>query len=108
MLMLIAEKLASRFNFMSYTYRDEMIGDGILRAVESLKSFDTTRPNPFGYFTLIIYRTFVQRIKKEKQERDTRDKLIMVEEIFSMQDGDTSQLTKDQVIGDFVFNSGNN
>lgn len=85
-----------------------MVSDGILRAVEAFKSFDPSKSsNPFGYFTKVIFRTFVQRIKKEKAERSMRDRLIMTDDLYDLQEGDDCHITKDQVIGDFDFNSGN-
>jgi DNA-directed RNA polymerase specialized sigma subunit len=105
-IILLAKRLATRYNFNGYTYKDEMISDGILRAIEAFKSFDPTRSNPFAYFTKVIYRTFVQRIKKEKAERSMKDRLIMTDDLFTLQEGDTCNLTRDQVIGDFEFNSG--
>jgi DNA-directed RNA polymerase specialized sigma24 family protein len=83
-----------------------MTSDGILRAIEAFKSFDPTRSNPFAYFTKVIYRTFVQRIKKEKAERSMKDRLIMTDDLYTLQDGDDCSITRDQVIGEFEFNSG--
>lgn len=105
-LIAMSERLASRHNFSGYTYRDEFVSDGVLRAVEAFKSFDPAKSsNPFAYFTKVIYRTFIQRIKKEKTERQMRDELIMVDPIFALQEGDTCPITRDQVIGDFQFDS---
>lgn len=105
-LIAMSERLASRHNFSGYTYKDEFISDGVLRAVEAFKSFDPAKSsNPFAYFTKVIYRTFIQRIKKEKTERQMRDELIMVDPIFALQEGDTCPITRDQVIGDFQFDS---
>ena len=105
-LIAMSERLASRHNFANYTYRDEFVADGILRSIEAFKSFDPEKSsNPFAYFTKVIYRTFIQRIKKEKTERQMRDELIMVDPIFALQEGDTCSITRDQVIGDFQFDS---
>jgi DNA-directed RNA polymerase specialized sigma24 family protein len=98
--------LSSRYNFNQYTYRDEFVSDGILRAVEVFRSFDPSKSsNPFGYFTKVIYRTFLQRIKKEKTERQMRDKLIMVNDVYTLQEGDDCQINRDMIIGDFQFDS---
>ena len=104
-LILIAKNLGTRYNFNAYTFKDEMVSDGILRCIEAFNNFDPSRSNPFAYFTKVIFRTFIQRIKKEKAERKMRDRLLMTEEIFNLQDGDDCMITKDQVIGDFQFNS---
>lgn len=84
-----------------------MVSDGVLRAIEVFDNFDAERfDRPFAYFSKIIFQTFVQRIKKEKAERTGRDNLIMVNDIFTLQEGDTCMVTKDQVVGDFQFDSG--
>jgi DNA-directed RNA polymerase specialized sigma24 family protein len=83
-----------------------MVSDGILRAVIAFKKFDPERSNPFAYFTKVIFRTFVQRLKKEAIERKKKERLLMTQDIFFLQEGDDCQVTKDMVLGDFQFNSG--
>lgn len=66
---LIANGLSSNRNFAGYTYRDEMIGDGIENTLKYLHNFDPEKyDNPFGYFTQIIYYAFLRRIDKEKKQ----------------------------------------
>tara|TARA_R110002167_G_scaffold43249_3_gene130824 strand:- start:214 stop:696 length:483 start_codon:yes stop_codon:yes gene_type:complete len=68
----IAEGLSFAPNFINYTYKDEMVGDAILKMVQALeyKKFDLeNRDNPFGYFTTIAFHAFINRIKKEKRQR---------------------------------------
>lgn len=68
----IAEGLSFAPNFINYTYKDEMVGDAILKMVQALehKKFDiVNRDNPFGYFTTIAFHAFINRIKKEKRQR---------------------------------------
>tara|TARA_B110000495_G_scaffold123403_1_gene107297 strand:- start:9373 stop:9861 length:489 start_codon:yes stop_codon:yes gene_type:complete len=68
----IAEGLSYAPNFINYTYKDEMVGDAILKMVQALeyKKFDiVNRDNPFGYFTTIAFHAFINRIKKEKRQR---------------------------------------
>lgn len=70
----IAEGLSYAPNFINYTYKDEMVGDAILKMVQALefKKFDIeNRDNPFGYFTTIAFHAFINRIKKEKKQRQT-------------------------------------
>jgi len=91
-----------------YTFKEEMINDAILRAIEVFDNYDPEKFNrPFAYFTLVMWRTFLQRIQKEKQERTKREKLVMVDEIFSLQEGDNCLVTRDSMIQDYVFNSYN-
>lgn len=107
MIMKMAKKLASRYNFNGYTYRDEFISDGILRCIEVFRNFDPNKSaNPFAYFTTVLFNSYRQRIIKEKKERATRDSLIMTHEIYSMMEGDECNgFNRDQIIGDYQFDS---
>lgn len=65
----IATRLATKPNFASYTYKDEMISDGIEVCIRYLHNFNPEKSNnPFAYFTQIIYYAFLQRISKEKKQ----------------------------------------
>jgi hypothetical protein len=67
--MKIAEGLSHKPNFINYTYRDEMISDGIENCLQYFNNFDPTKSNnPFAYFTQIIYYAFLRRIGKEKKQ----------------------------------------
>lgn len=67
--MKIAEGLSHKPNFISYTYRDEMISDGIENCLMYFDNFDPDKSkNPFAYFTQIIYYAFLRRIQKEKKQ----------------------------------------
>ena len=67
--MKIAEGLSHKPNFISYSYRDEMISDGIENCLMYFENFDPSKSsNPFAYFTQIIYFAFLRRIQKEKKQ----------------------------------------
>lgn len=67
--MKIAEGLSHKPNFLSYTFREEMIGDAIENCLMYYNNFDPSKSkNPFAYFTQIIYFAFLRRIQKEKKE----------------------------------------
>lgn len=67
--MLICNKLATKPNFMGYSYKDEMIADGIENCVAAAHSFDPAKSNnPFAYFTQIAWNAFIRRIAKEKKQ----------------------------------------
>lgn len=71
----MSEKIASRPNFSNYTYKDEMISDGIEAAVNAAKSFNPEKSNnPFGYFSKVIWNAFLRRIAFEKRENETKHK----------------------------------
>jgi hypothetical protein len=65
----IAEGLSHKPNFIGYSYRDEMVADGIENCLMYFENFDVTKSsNPFAYFTQIIYFAFLRRIQKEKKQ----------------------------------------
>ena len=80
--MKISEGLSHRPNFVRYTYREEMVMDGVencLRAINNYKIETVTRtgnPNAFSYFTQICYFAFIRRITKEKKQQDIKFKFI--------------------------------
>lgn len=68
-ILLIAQRLATKPNFINYSYRDEMISDGIENCISYFDNFDPAKSdNPFAYFTQIIYYAFLRRIQKEKKQ----------------------------------------
>ena len=73
----IAHKLSYAPNFINYTYRDEMVGDAVVRMMKALIAKKYTHnkgSNPFSYFTKIAFNAFRNRIKKEKYAHDTLQK----------------------------------
>jgi hypothetical protein len=68
-ILLIAQRLATKPNFINYSYKDEMISDGIENCISYFDNFDPSKSNnPFAYFTQIIYYAFLRRIQKEKKQ----------------------------------------
>jgi len=66
----IANKLSNRPNFINYSYKEEMIGDGIENCINYMNSFDPEKSNnPFAYFTQIVWHSFIHRIQKEKKQQ---------------------------------------
>ena len=73
----IGNHLAYKSNFVNYTFRDEMILDGIENCITYIDNFDPEKSkNPFAYFTQITYYAFIRRIQKEKKQMDTKKKFI--------------------------------
>ncbi len=68
-IMKISEHLSYRPNFINYTYKDEMISDGIENCLLYIDNFNPEKSkNPFAYFTQIIYYAFIRRMQKEKKQ----------------------------------------
>ena len=73
----ISTRLASRPNFSGYTYKDDMISDGLENAIQALGNFDPEKSsNPFAYFTQIIWYAFLRRIDKEKKQLYIKHKVV--------------------------------
>ena len=73
----IANHLSYRPNFINYTYKDEMISDGIENCLQYIDNFNPEKSkNPFAYFTQIIYFAFVRRITKEKKQQKIKDRIL--------------------------------
>ena len=80
----IANHLSYRPNFINYTYREEMISDGIENCLQYIDKFNPEKStNPFAYFTQIIYYAFVRRIQKEKKQQAIKEKLLKESNIES-------------------------
>lgn len=76
-LLLIATHLSYKPNFIKYTYRDDMIADGVENCIQYMHRFNPRKSrNPFGYFTSIIFYAFLRRIQKERKQTYIRYKLI--------------------------------
>ena len=107
--MKIAEGLSHKPNFINYTYREEMMSDGIENCLMYFNNFDPTKSNnPFAYFTQIIYYAFLRRIGKEKKQtyvkyKATEQMGILDEmEMLEFDDGTTKQFELYDNIAEFI------
>ena len=75
----IAQGLSHRPNFISYSYRDEMVMDAVENCLKAIRNYNieaatrTGNPNAFAYFTQISYYAFLRRIAKEKKQQEIKD-----------------------------------
>jgi len=73
----IANNLANKGNFNGYSFKDEMICDGIENCIKYFDKFNPEKSsNPFSYYTQIIYFAYLRRIAKEKQQYQLKHKII--------------------------------
>lgn len=71
----IANRLATKPNFSGYTYKEDMVMDGIENCLLYIDNFNPEKTeNPFAYFTQIIWYAFLRRIQKEKKQMYIRYK----------------------------------
>ena len=116
--MKIANRLSHKPNFVNYSFREEMIGDGIENCLQYIDNFDPEKSsNPFAYFTQIIYFAFLRRIDKEKKNLYIKyklaDQMNIMNATSDRQDHDTSVDFNDSIkhnawsqeyIDTFIFN----
>ena len=109
--MMIAENLSHKPNFLSYTFRDEMVADAIENCVMYVDNFDPSKSsNPFAYFTQITYYAFLRRIQKEKKQlyvkyKSTETAGILDEyELNENEDGTFRQFEMYENISEFIQN----
>ena len=109
--MKIAEGLSHKPNFINYTYRDEMIADGIENCLMYFENFDPSKSkNPFAYFTQVIYFAFLRRIQKEKKQLYVKYKATEIYgvldefELLESEDGITKQFELYENISEFIEN----
>lgn len=67
----IATRISFMPNFINYTWKEEMIGDGLVKEFLALKNkkFNPEKGKAFSYFSMIVYNAFCNRIKKEIKEK---------------------------------------
>lgn len=109
--MKIAENLSHKPNFLSYTFREEMISDAIENCVMYAENFNPAKSkNPFAYFTQIVYYAFLRRIQREKKQLYVKYKSTEVhgvlDEFDQMEDGTgyTRQFEMYDNISEFIQN----
>tara|TARA_Y100000593_G_scaffold37942_1_gene73622 strand:- start:553 stop:1098 length:546 start_codon:yes stop_codon:yes gene_type:complete len=99
----IATHLSYRPNFINYTYREEMIGDGIENCIQYAKNFNPEKSkNPFAYFTQIIYYAFLRRITKEKKQQSIKQKIIDNDTLKTHETMDFDDTVYDNTFVDFL------
>ena len=98
----IATRLSTKPNFINYSYRDEMICDGIencLQYIENIKKKKSS--NAFAYVTQIIYFAFLRRIHKEKKQAAIKQRSIeqagVLFDTLDTMDGNTTGMTNSYV-----------
>lgn len=105
-ILLICNNLAKKPNFSGYTYKHDMISDGIMDCIAAVDKFDPDKTNnPFAYFTQIAWNAFLRRIQKEKKQTYIKHKnfenSFMFPEIFEDANHAT-QLSSNEYSADVV------
>jgi len=96
----IATHLARKPNFANYTFKEDMVSDGVENCLLYIDNFDPAKSqNPFAYFTQIIYYAFLRRIQKEKRHLYIKYKSMQNEVINSLIENNGEELVMTQLNG---------
>jgi DNA-directed RNA polymerase specialized sigma subunit len=77
-LWMIAEKYSYSPSFGGYSFREDMVAYAVVNLVKNWHKFDPDiSDQPFAYYTQAAYRSFLQYLAIEKDQRDIRDKLLI-------------------------------
>lgn len=96
----IATHLARKPNFANYTFKEDMISDGVENCLLYIDNFNPDRSNnPFAYFTQIIYYAFLRRIQKEKKHMYIKYKSMENEIITALIENNGEELVSSQMNG---------
>lgn len=72
-LLKIAQRLSTRPNFASYSFREEMVSDAVENCLQYIHNWDPKKgTKPFAYFTQVSWYAFVRRIEREKKHMYTK------------------------------------
>ena len=75
-LLQIARNLSNLGSFHGYTWKEDMVSDGVLTCIKYMYNFDPMKygkPNPFAYFTSVIRNAFLNYIKGQKTHSKIKD-----------------------------------
>ena len=78
MLMMLVRRIASRGNFATYTYNEDMEAYALMMLVRTWRSFKPEKStNAFAFFTQCIKNSFKQVLNQERKQRDIRDGILV-------------------------------
>lgn len=105
-ILLICNNLAKKPNFSGYTYKQDMISDGIIDCIAAVDNFNPDKTNnPFAYFTQIAWNAFLRRIQKEKKQTYIKHKnyenSVLMDEMW---ENSTAQLKTNEYSDEIVRN----
>jgi len=74
MFYLIARNLSNKSNYISYTWKQDMVQEAVFTCVKYIKNFNLEKSrNPFAYITTICNHSFIAYIKKQKKHSVIKD-----------------------------------
>jgi len=88
--LLIANGLLKQPKFINYDYyrKSEMTSDATFFMVNYVDRYDTTRTNPFAYFTQIAFHAFLQSINKNNKRNENFTSISYIENMDNTEVGE--------------------
>lgn len=81
----IAEGLSHIYKFINYSYRDEMVSDGVENCLQYYHNYNPEKSRyAFAYFTQIIYYAFLRRIAKENKQLYVKYKVTQMSGVMDI------------------------
>ena len=78
MLIILAERYASRPNFSGYTYIKDMQSEALADLCKNALKFNpAVSSNPFAFYTSCIHNSFLGYLNSEKKQRKIRDAMLV-------------------------------
>ena len=73
----LCDRYATRSNWRSYTYNDEMRGQALLQLSQVGLQFDESKSNnPFAFYTTVTTNSFCRILNEEKKRQALRDDIL--------------------------------
>lgn len=93
----IGENMVTLAQFKGYSYKEDMIADGVENAIRYVRCFDPTRFNkPFAYFTRFMYNSFLRRIASEKKFQNVKN-VVLIDNVINNPGNLGNTITKDDI-----------
>lgn len=84
-ILMIANRLSQKPNFIGYTWREDMVSEATLTCLRYAKNFDPSESNnPFSYLTTICYNAFRAYLNKQDIHSTIKDECY--NKVFMLKD----------------------
>ena len=94
----ICTRLSYRPNFINYSFREDMVADGVENVIRTIRNFNPAKStNPFSFITTVCFNAFIRRIQVEQKQTVIKARIISdmcVEDMIEMcgEDDESGQL----------------
>jgi DNA-directed RNA polymerase specialized sigma subunit len=81
----IADNILCKPNFINYDHmrKEDMLSDACYYMVKYINTYDTTKNNPFAFFSQIAFNAFIQNINKFNKDREVFVPIDFIENMDS-------------------------